>query len=54
MKYKLYLKLERKGNELIINDTITNFFSLDDYIFKHDLEPYSIVEFKLEKIEEQS
>lgn len=54
MKFKLYMVLERDGSKLIINDEVENNetkkFVLDDYIFEHDLEAYTITEFKLEKI----
>ncbi len=51
-KYKLYIELEREGSVLKINDTVSEPFNLEDYIFTHDLEAYTIIKFDLEEIKE--
>lgn len=51
-KYKLYIELEREGIILKIDDIVNNPFNLDDYIFEHDLELYTIIKFDLEAIKE--
>lgn len=54
MKYKLYMVLEREGSELIIKDEVENSetkkFVLEEYIYEHDLEAYTIIDFRMEKI----
>lgn len=51
-KYKLYIELEREGSVIKIDDIVNNPFNLDDYIFEHNLESYTIIKFDLEAIKE--
>lgn len=48
-KYNLYMKLEREGSIMKIKDVVNEPFNLQDYIYKHDLEQYVIVDFKLKE-----
>ena len=50
MKYKLHMELEREGSKLVINDEVAAPFNLEDYIYEHDLEAYTIIKFNMEVI----
>lgn len=49
-KYKLYMELQRERVELKLTDIVEAPFDLNDYIFEHDLEAYTIVKFDMEAI----
>ncbi len=51
-KYNLHMELEREGSVLKINDIVNAPFDLQDYIFTHDLEAYTIVKFDLKECED--